>query len=204
MSFRALFFRFFGFLFKPIFWILSFIFKLLKSPYKLGALIVGISILFGVYSSIQQGNFTPLINYIGKTTLSASNTISENLRILETQKLSTWDLIKTWLNILASIYMFFLLIYVFAWIITQISGNSIPNVTVYFLSLVIVLLLSNSYTLLISGHLPNYLGLGGFIDLFKYILNHKDFILNLIKYNNSYNFSNFTNTSMINFTNITR
>ena len=197
MGFKTILLRIFGFIFKPIFWVLMFLFNIIKSPYRLGALIVGLSILFGTYSSIQERNLSPLVYYVGSMTLNTGDTISKNLQNLETQNLSLWGKIKTWINILAAIYMFFILVYVFAWIIIQTSGGATPNVTVYSIALIIVLLLSNMFSVLTTGHLSSYFGLGGFIDLFKYLFSHKDFVLNLINttsYGNSINISsNLTN-----------
>jgi len=202
MGFKAILLRIFGFIFKPVYWALMFLFNIIKSPYRLGALIVGLSILFGTYSSLQEGNLSPLVYYVGSMTLNTGDTISKNLQNLETQNLSLWGKIKTWINILAAIYMFFILVYVFAWIIIQTSGGATPNVTVYSIALVIVLLLSNMFSVLTTGHLSSYFGLGGFIDLFKYVLAHKASLQGIIN-STAYgapktppNLTNFTNSTI--------
>lgn len=180
MALRAILVKVLGIILKPIWWLLMFAFSLIKHPWKIGALIIGVSLLFGLYSSIQERNISPLIFYGGGMSLGTSDTISMNLETLETQELSFWSKAKIWLTIFGAIYMFFILIYVFVWGITQISGNATPNATVYLISLVIVLLLSNLFAVLTTGELSHWFGLGGFVDLFQYLLANQSFIEGLI------------------------
>ncbi|RLJ00628.1 MAG: hypothetical protein DRP06_01670 [Candidatus Aenigmatarchaeota archaeon] len=164
----------------PITGFFTILFWFLKSPLRIGGLIITICFLIGVYDSVSVGSLEPLARYVGGMTLNTGGTISNNLSKLGLGNISLWDILICWFNIISALYMFFLLWIGLAKAFRKTQGDQIADLGTGIWVLIFITLLTNIYVLQMDGHYPEYLGFGGFIDLGHYILDHKGYIERLI------------------------
>lgn len=165
---------------KPFFALFAILAYFIKSPWKIGAFIVIISLIIGTYNSILIWSPEPFVRYLGSMTLNTGTTISENIVILSLNNPSWWGIFMCWINIISAIYMFFLLWIGISFGIKKLQGDQVPDAGTFVLILIFIILATNLFVVGSTGEYPKYFGFGGFVDLGQYLIDNKDYIEGLI------------------------